>query len=58
MVQKNNNQKIITKCTCGREVKLEVYGGQYQNEYRGKCECGREWVLTEISELMAEIDDC
>jgi len=50
--------KMTIKCGCGREVELEVYGGQYQNEYRGKCECGREWVLTEISELMAEIDDC
>jgi len=50
--------KITMKCVCGREIVLEVYGGQYQNEYRGKCECSREWVLTEISELMAEIDDC
>lgn len=50
--------KITIKCICGREVELEVYGGQYQNEYGGKCECDREWVLTEISELMAEIDDC
>jgi len=50
--------KMIIKCSCGREVVLEIYGGQYQNEWRGKCECGREWVLTEISELMKEIDDC
>lgn len=50
--------EMTIKCTCGREIKLEVYGGQYQNEYRGECECGREWVLTEISELMAEIGDC
>jgi hypothetical protein len=49
---------ITIKCICKKKVMLEVYGGQYQNEYRGKCECGREWVLTEISELMAEIDDC
>lgn len=50
--------KMIIKCLCGREVVLEIYGGQYQTEWRGKCECGREWVLTEISELMKEIDDC
>jgi len=50
--------KMIIKCLCGREVLLEIYGGQYQTEYRGDCECGREWVLTEISELMAEIEDC
>ncbi len=50
--------KMIIKCSCGREVVLEIYGGQYQTEYRGDCECGREWVLTEISELMAEIEDC
>lgn len=45
-------------CLCGREVVLEIYGGQYQTEYSGDCECGREWVLTEISALMAEIEDC
>lgn len=44
-------------CICGRDVQLEVYGGQYQNEYRGECECGRMWVLNQISELLAEIDD-
>jgi hypothetical protein len=50
--------KMTIKCVCGGEVELEVYGGQYQNEYRGDCECGRKWVLNEISELLAEIDDC
>jgi hypothetical protein len=49
--------KMRVECECGREVELEVYGGQYQTEYRGDCECGRQWVLTEISELMAEIED-
>lgn len=52
------NSKMIIKCTCGKELELEVYGGQYQSEFRGECECGREWFLTEISELMAEIEDC
>ncbi len=51
-------QEITIKCVCGREIKLKVYGGQYQNEYRGKCECGQEWILTEISELMTEINAC
>lgn len=50
-------QKISIRCICGREVELEIYGGQYQNEYRGECECGRKWVLAEISELLAEISD-
>jgi hypothetical protein len=50
--------EMTIKCVCGGEVELEVYGGQYQNEYRGDCECGRKWVLNEISELLAEIDDC
>ena len=49
--------KITIKCICDREIMLEIYGGQYQNEYRGKCKCGREWVLTEISGLMEEISD-
>jgi hypothetical protein len=51
-------QKITIKCLCGKEIDLEIYGGQYQTEWRNVCECGREWVLTEISELMAELDDC
>lgn len=50
--------EMIIKCICGKEVVLEVYGGQYQNEYRGDCECGRMWVLNEISELLEEISDC
>lgn len=50
--------EMTIKCICGREVVLEVYGGQYQHEYRGDCECGRKWVLNEISELLAEISDC
>lgn len=50
--------KTTIKCLCGRKIGLVVYGGQYQNEYRGNCECGREWVLTEISELMGEIEEC
>lgn len=50
--------EVTINCLCGKEIVLEIYGGQYQNEYRGYCECGREWVLTEISELMAEIEDC
>lgn len=33
------------------------WGGQYQNEYRKECKCGREWVLNEISELLAEISE-
>ncbi len=49
--------KMIIRCLCGREIVLEMYGGQYQTEYRGHCECGRKWVLTEISELMAEIEE-
>jgi len=50
--------KTTIKCLCGREVALEIEGGQYQDTYRGDCECGRKWVLTEISEAMKEIDDC
>lgn len=49
--------KITIKCRCGREVVLEVYGGQYQDEYRGDCICGRKWVLTEISQLLTEISE-
>jgi hypothetical protein len=42
-------------CVCGNTLPLEIVGGQYQDEYRGRCEgCGRVWVLTEISEIMEE----
>lgn len=54
---KNPNRMVI-ECPCEEKLTLDRVGGQYQNEYRKKCRCGREWVLTEISELMAEIDDC
>ena len=47
--------KITIKCLCGREVKLEVIGGQYQNDYRGDCECNRKWVLSETTEYSEEI---
>lgn len=49
---------MVIKCSCGKVLTLDCVGGQYQNEYRRECECGREWMLTEISELMAEIEDC
>jgi hypothetical protein len=48
---------IALKYSCGREIMLEIVGGQYQDTYEGKCRCGRKWVLTDISEMMAEITD-
>jgi len=46
--------KVI--CLCGREVRLEVLGGQHQNAWTGRCECGRIWSLEEMSEIFAEIE--
>ena len=43
-------------CLCGREVELELMGGQYQNAWMGRCECGRVWSLEEMSEIIAEIE--
>jgi len=43
-------------CLCGREVELELIGGQYQNAWIGRCECGRVWSLEEMSEIIAEIE--
>lgn len=48
---------ITLECLCGRRITLEIVGGQYQDTYEGECKCGRKWVLTEISEMMAEITD-
>ena len=53
---KNPNIMVI-ECPCGGKLTLDRVGGQYQNEYRKECKCGREWVLSEISELMAEIEN-
>ena len=43
-------------CLCGREVRLEVLGRQYQTTWTGRCECGRVWSLEEMSEIIAEIE--
>lgn len=48
---------MMIKCLCGREIHLELYGGQYQTLWQGECKCGRKWNLEEISELVKEIDD-
>ena len=50
--------KLTIKCLCGREVDLEVVGGPYPNTYQSDCDCGRKWSLTELTEILAEIDDC
>jgi hypothetical protein len=57
-VEKIMNSKITIKCLCGREVTLELIVGQYQDEYQGDCECGRQWFLKELTEVLAEIDNC
>lgn len=50
--------EVIIKCLCGKELKLDVEGGQYPNTYNGDCECDRKWTLTELTEILAEMDDC
>ncbi len=50
--------EVIIKCLCGKEVVLEVEGGQYPNTYNGDCKCGRKWTLTELTEILEEIDNC
>jgi len=54
----NMQTKVSIKCLCGKEVILKVEGGQYPNTYNGDCECGRKWTLTELTEILAEIEDC
>ena len=48
---------ITIKCLCGREITLEIIGGQYQNTYQGECECSRKWSLEEQSEMIKEISE-
>ena len=42
------------KCICGKEVCLELVGGQYQTTWVGECECGCVWQLEELSEMLEE----
>ena len=42
------------KCRCGRGVVLKLIGGQYQYSYQGECKCGREWLLEDLTEDLAE----
>jgi hypothetical protein len=53
-----NQQSVKIKCLCGNEIVLEIVGGQYQNTYDGNCECGRKWTLTELTEILAETENC
>lgn len=46
---------MIIKCLCGRTIKLELVGGQYQNTFSNKCKCDRIWILEEKSEELKEI---
>lgn len=49
--------RVVIKCTCGKELTLDIIGGQYQDEYGGDCECGRKWLLKELSESLREIEE-
>jgi hypothetical protein len=49
--------KMIFHCLCGKQIELELIGGQYQTAYQGECECGRKWYLEEQSEIFAELDE-
>lgn len=42
-------ERIII-CECGKEITLELIGGQYQNSYINNCVCGRKWILEDLSE--------
>jgi hypothetical protein len=46
------------KCICSKEIVLDLLLIENQDEYQGDCECGRKWSLKELSETLAEIDDC
>ncbi len=47
-------QQMIMTCKCDKGVILQVVGGQYQYTYSGICDCGREWVLEDLSEDLTE----
>lgn len=50
--------KITIEFLCSRKLTLDLVSGQYQDAYYGEYECGRKWSLEEISEALAEIEDC
>jgi len=41
-------------CSCQRAITLRIIGGQYQDSYVGVCECGRDWLLEDLSEDLTE----
>lgn len=47
-------QQMTVTCKCDKRVALQVVGGQYQHVYSGICNCGRKWVLEDLSENLTE----
>jgi hypothetical protein len=42
--------EILMRCPrCGADVKLEICGGQYFNQYDGTCTNGHPWSLIDHS---------
>lgn len=56
-MQKENPVEMILICPCGQKLSLEIVGGQYQNEYKIKCSCGRIWILSDVSSQLEELED-
>lgn len=45
------NQKIIVlTCKCGKKIEMQLMGGQYQHSYSKTCDCGRKWLLEDLTE--------
>jgi len=48
------DKSMNIKCKCGENIVLRLIGGQYQYSYHEICNCGREWLLEDISEDLVE----
>jgi len=47
---------MIINCLCSKSIKLNLVGGQYQDTYTGRCQCGRIWSLEEKSQELKELN--
>jgi len=47
---KHTQKTIVLTCKCGRKVEMQLVGGQYQDSYSKTCDCGRKWLLEDLTE--------
>jgi len=54
---KYTQKTIVLTCKCGKKIKLQLIGGQYQHSYSRTCNCGRKWLLEDLAEDLINDDN-